>query len=104
MKEAYTISKYVSIWHLNDDGAKGDLVMEEAQMGRKICVGKNLIVSTVEPSPKEIDLGIVESGKNYTKKSCVDIKTDKGWLHVAENENLTWLLGDAVEFAKCLDD
>lgn len=104
MKETYTISKYVSILHLDGDGARGNLFMEKAQMGRRICVGKNLIVSTVEPSPKQIDLGIVESGKNYTKKSCVDIKTDKGWFHVAENENLTWLLGDAVEFAKCLDD
>lgn len=104
MKETYTISRYVSIWHLNEDGSKGDLFMKEAQMGRKICVGKNLIVSTVEPSPKEVDLGMVETGRNYSKKECVDIKTDKGWLHVAQNENLTWLLGDAVEFAKCLDD
>ena len=104
MKETYTISRYVSIWHLNEDGSKGELFMEEAQMGRKICVSKNLIVSTVEPLPKDIDLGVVESCKNYTKGNCVDVKTDKGWLHVAQNENLTWLLGDSVEFAQCLDN
>lgn len=78
--------------------------MEEAQMGHKIGVGKNLILSTVEPSPKEVNLGIVEAGRNYTKRACVDIKTASGWFHVAQNENLTWLLGDAVEFAKCFDD
>ena len=27
MKETYTISKYVSIWRLDGDGAKGDLFM-----------------------------------------------------------------------------
>lgn len=78
--------------------------MEEAQIGHKIGVGKNLILSTVEPSPKEVNLGIVEAGRNYTKRTCVDIKTASGWFHVAQNENLTWLLGDAVEFAKCFDD
>lgn len=72
--------------------------MEEAQIGHKIGVGKNLIVSTVEPSPKAIDLGVVESGRNYTKKECVDIKTDKGWLHVEYNNDLTWLLSDGIEF------
>ena len=41
MKETYTISKYVSIWHLNDDGAKGDLVMEEAQMAAKFGFGRH---------------------------------------------------------------
>lgn len=104
MKETFTISRYVSLWHLDENGCKGELFINEAQTHRKIGVGKQLIVKTVEPTPKEIDLGIIETGKNYTKGTCVDIKTDKGWFHIAENENLTWLLGDAVEFAKCLDD
>jgi hypothetical protein len=37
----------------------------EAQMSPRICVGKNLIVRTVELTPKEIDLGVVERGHNY---------------------------------------
>lgn len=37
----------------------------EVQMSPKICVGKNLIVRTVELSPKEFDLGVVEFGQGY---------------------------------------
>ena len=46
MKESYTISKYVNVWHSNEAGGKGELFME-AQMNPKISVGKNLIVRTV---------------------------------------------------------
>ena len=46
MKESYTISKYVNVWHSNETGEKGELFME-AQMSPRICVGKNLIVRTV---------------------------------------------------------
>ena len=76
----------------------------EAQMRPKICGGKNLVVKTIEPSPKEIELGVVELGRAYTKKESVNIKTDKGWWLISYNDEKTWLLGDAPEFAKCLDD
>lgn len=103
MKENYTISKYVYIWHSDESGTKGELLME-AQMSPKICAGKNLVVRTIEPTPKEVELGVVECGCDYTKKESVRIKTDKGWWLVSYNEDKTWLLGDAPEFAKCLDD
>lgn len=103
MKENYTISKYVYIWHSDESGTKGELLME-AQMSPKICTGKNLVVRTIEPTPKEVELGVVECGCDYTKKESVRIKTDKGWWLVSYNEDKTWLLGDTPEFAKCFDD
>lgn len=96
MKETFTISRYISLWDIGKDGHKGELLLAKAQIHRKIGIGKQLIVKTVEPTPKEMNLGIVEAGKNYTKGQCVDIRTDKGWFHVAYNESLTILLSDAV--------
>lgn len=104
MKETFTVSKYVTIWHCDENGTKGTVFMEKAQMRRKISVAKNLIVRTVEPVPTEIDLGVVETGINYHKRSCVDVKTDRGWFHVAYNEGLTWLLDDSLGFVDLLDD
>lgn len=104
MKETFTISRYVTIWHCDEYGSKGAVFMEEAQMSPKISVAKNLIVRTVEPTPTQVDLGVVETGTNYHKRSCVDVKTDKGWFHVAINESLTWLLNDSVGFGDLLDD
>ena len=103
MKENYTISKYVYVWHSDENGTKGELLME-AQMSLKICGGKNLVVMTIEPSPKEVELGVVELGRAYTKKESVNIKTDKGWWLISYNDEKTWLLGNAPEFAKCLDN
>ena len=76
----------------------------EAQMSPKIRVGKNLIVRTVELTPKEIDLGVVEFGQGYVKKESVKVKTDKGWWIVSYNDNLTTTLGDLPEFMDCFGD
>ena len=103
MKEYYTISKYVYVWHSDENGTKGELLIE-AQMSPKICGGKNLVVKTIEPSPKEVELGVVEFGRAYKKGESVNLKTDKGWWLISHNEEKTWLLGDAPEFAKCCDD
>ena len=103
MKESYTISKYVNVWHSNEAVEKGELFME-AQMSPKIRVGKNLIVRTVELTPKEIDLGVVEFGQGYVKKESVKVKTDKGWWIVSYNDNLTTTFGDLPEFMDCFDD
>lgn len=103
MKENYTISKYVYVWHSDENGTKGELLME-AQMSPKIRGERSLVVRTIEPSPKEVDLGVVELGRAYTPRECVNIKTDKDWWLIGHNEEKTWLLGDVPEFAKCLDD
>ena len=103
MNENYTISKYVYVWHSDENGTKGELPME-AQMSPKIRGGKSLVVRTIEPSPKEVELGVVELGQAYKKGESVNIKTDKGWWLISYNDEKTWLLGDAPEFAKCLDD
>ena len=76
----------------------------EAQMSPRSCVGKNLIVRTVELSPKEFDLGVVEFGQGYVKKESVHVKTDKGWWMVTINKDLTYTLGDLPEFMDCFDD
>ena len=55
MKENYTISKYVYVWHSDENGTKGELLME-AQMSPKIRGEKSLVVRTIEPLPKEVDL------------------------------------------------
>ena len=93
MKMSFKISKYVNIWHSNENGVQGELLME-AQMSPKIREGKNLLVRSVEPSPKEVDLGVVLEGRNYTKGKSVNVKTDKGWWIVSYNDNLTWTLED----------
>lgn len=104
MKATFTISQYVSICHCDENGTKGSMFMEEAQMSPKICLGKSLTIKTVEPFPKEIDLGVVEDGHHYTKRSCVDVKTEKGWFHIAFNESLYWLLNGNDGFVDLLDD
>ena len=76
----------------------------EAQMSPRSCVGKNLIMRTVELSPKEFDLGVVEFGQGYVKKESVNVKTDKGWWMVTINKDLTYTLGDLPEFMDCFDD
>ena len=97
MKECFYISKYVNIYHCDGNGTKGELLMEVQFRGR-ICTGKRLLVYSIEPASTEIDLGIVEAGQNYIRNRCIEIKTDKGWWHISYNENLTWLLGDPLEF------
>ena len=54
MKENYTISKYVYVWHSDENGTKGELLME-AQMRPKIRGEKSLVVRTIEPSPKGLN-------------------------------------------------
>ena len=66
MKETFTISKYVYIWRSDETGAQLDLYME-AQMSPKVCVGKRLIVRTIEPDAVEVDLGVVESGVSWAE-------------------------------------
>jgi hypothetical protein len=87
----------------NENATEGELLME-AQMSPKIRGEKSLVVRTIEPSPKEVELGVVELGRAYKKGESVNLKTDKGWWLICHNEEKTWLLGDAPEFAKCLDD
>ena len=87
----------------NENATEGELLIE-AQMSPKIRGEKSLVVRTIEPSPKEVELGVVELGRAYKKGESVNLKTDKGWWLIYHNEEKTWLLGDAPEFAKCLDD
>lgn len=87
----------------NENATEGELLIE-AQMSPKIRGEKSLVVRTIEPSPKEVELGVVELGRAYKKGESVNIKTDKGWWLISYNEEKTWLLGDSPEFAKYLDD
>lgn len=102
MKETYTVGNYVNIWHSDENGAQGELLME-AQIARRICVGKSLIARTVEREPKSTDLGVVECGREYKKRERVTVKTDKGWYLVANN-GMEAIYGEPIEWDACFDD
>ena len=91
-KPTYKIGRYVSIYRCDEL----ELFMQEAQIGLRVCEGKELIVRTIEPQPKEVSLGVIVKAQNYQKNSCVDVQTEQGWLHIAANENLEWLLDDSI--------
>ena len=102
MKETFTIANYVNIWRSDESGVQGELVME-AQIRRKICVGKSFVASTVERLPKHADLGIVERGSNYHKGKSVLLKTTSGWYLVADNGQEA-IYGEPVEWSAIFGD
>jgi hypothetical protein len=70
--------------------------MQEAQIGLRVREGKELIVRTIEPQPKEVSLVVIVKAQKYQKNSCVDVQTEQGWLHLAANEDLERLLDDSI--------
>ena len=94
MVQKFRMPKYVNIWRSNGNGDKGELLME-AQMGGRRRVGGNLLVRTVEPAPKEVDLGVIQEARCDYKKGY-DFRTEQGWFHLEHNEELTILLDDHV--------
>lgn len=95
-KPTYKIGRYVSIYRCDELGNKKELFMQEAQIGLRVREGKELIVRTIDPQPKEVSLGVIVKAQNYQKNSCVDVQTEQGWLHIVANEDLEWLLDDSI--------
>ena len=94
MVQKFRMPKYVNIWQSNEKGDKGELLME-AQMGVRRRVGGNLLVRTVDPAPKEVDLGVIQEAR-YDHKKGYDFRTEQGWFHIEHNEELIILLDDHV--------
>ncbi len=95
-RPTYKIGRYVSIYRCDELGNKTELFMQEAQIGLRVREGKELIVRTIEPQPKEVSLGVIVKAQNYQKNSHVDVQTEQGWLHLAANEDLERLLDDPI--------
>lgn len=96
----YKISRYISIYDCNESGNIGSVYMAEAQLTSKISEGKALIIKTVEPTPKDVELGIVLSVHNYKKNESVIIQTEPAWWYIKRNENLETLLGNPLEWGE----
>ena len=65
MVQKFRMPKYVNIWQSNEKGNKVELLME-AQMGGRRRVGGNLLVRTLAPDWKQIDLGVLHYARYET--------------------------------------
>lgn len=96
----YKIGRYISIYRCDESGHIGSVYMTEAQLTRKVAENKPLNIKTIEPTPKNIDLGIIVAVSQYYANESISIKTDKGWWHIKRNENLETLLGGPLEWGE----
>ena len=101
MAQKFRIPKYVNIWRSTEKGNKDELLME-AQMGGRRRVGGNLLVRTLAPDWKQIDLGVILEGE-YNQDSGIDFRTKLGWFHIEYNEELTILLDDHMGWSEMFD-
>ena len=101
MVQKFWMPKYANIWRSDEKGNKGEFLME-AQIGGSRRVGRNLNVRTVEPSPKEIDFGMIQEAK-YDQKKGYDFRTEQGWFHIEYNEELHILLDDHMGWSEMFD-
>ena len=67
----------------------------EALIGGRRRVGGNLLVRTLAPDWKQIDLGVILDG-GYNQDSGYDFRTEQGWFHIEYNEELSIMLDDHV--------
>ena len=101
MVQKFRMPKYVNIWRSTEKDNKDELLME-AQMGGRRRVGGNLLVSTLAPDWKQIDLGVIIEG-GYNQDSGYDFRTEQGWFHIEHNEELTILLDDHIGWCELFD-
>lgn len=101
MVQKFRMPKYANIWHSSEKGNKDELLME-AQMGERRRIGGNLLVRTVEPALKQVDLGVILEGW-CDKDGDHDFRTEQGWFHIEYNEELSIMLDDHVGWADLFD-
>ena len=101
MVQKFRMPKYANIWHSSKKGNKDELLME-AQMGERRRIGGNLLVRTVEPALKQVDLGVILEG-GCDKDGDHDFRTEQGWFHIEYNEELSILLDDHVGWMELFD-
>ena len=92
MIQKFRMQKYANIWRSDESGSKVELLMA-AQIGGRRRVSGNLLVRSVKPAPKEIDLGMIQETM-CDQNNVYDFRTEQGWYHIEENEELTILLDD----------
>ena len=96
--QTYKISRYISIYRCDESGHIGSVYMTEAQLTRKVAENKPLNIKTVEPTPKEVELGVVIATSKYKANESICIKTEQDWWHIKRNENLENLLDGPLEW------
>ena len=101
MVQKFRMPKYANIWHSREKGNKDELLME-AQMGEQRRIGGNLLVRTVEPALKQVDLGVILEG-GCDKEGDHDFRTEQGLFHIEYNEELSILLDDHVGWMELYD-
>ena len=79
MVQKFRMPKYANIWHSREKGNKDELLME-AQMGERRRSGGNLLVRTVEPALKQVDLGVILEG-GCDKEGTIISAPSKVGLH-----------------------
>ena len=94
----YKTGRYVSIYHCEESGQIGPVYLAEAQLMQKVTENKPLKIKTVEPAPKDVELGTVTDVCNYKTNESVCVKTEQGWWYIKRNENLETLLGGPLEW------
>lgn len=94
----YKTGRYISIYHCDESGHIGSVYMAEAQLMQKVTENKPLKIRTVEPAPKDVELGTVTVVCNYKTNESICVKTEQGWWHIERNANLETLLGDPLEW------
>ena len=94
----YKISRYISIYCCDESGQVGSVYLAEAQLMQKVTENKPVKIKTVEPTPKEVELGVVIATSKYKANESICIKTEQGWWHIKRNENLENLLGGPLEW------
>ena len=101
MVQKFRMPKYANIWRSSEKGKKDELLME-AQIGGRRRIGGNLLVRTVEPASKQLDLGVILEG-GYCSVCGYDFRTEQGWFHIEYNEELSILLDDHVGWVELFD-
>ena len=94
----YKTGRYVSVYHCGESGQIGPVYLAEAQLMQKVTENKPLKIKTVEPAPKDVELGTVTAVSNYKTNESVCVKTEQGWWYIKRNVNLETLLGGPLEW------
>ena len=101
MVQKFRMPKYANFWRSSEKGNKDELLME-AQIGGRRRIGGNLLVRTVEPASKQLDLGVILEG-GYNSVCGYDFRTEQGWFHIEYNDELSILLDDHVGWVELFD-
>lgn len=95
MKQRYTIGQYVSILQ-HDKLGSIRLLIAEAEMPRKVVVGRELRARPCQRGAEWVSLGVVCQVRNYKKRSYVEVLTDKGYYALEVNKGVESIMTDVM--------